>query len=75
MSKKIITFAAKNFAYTYMRCARQIKKRSMRYKYTHPCMTVAEIAPQQVLCGSGSGWAEIGDYDKNTTGGFAQPTF
>jgi len=40
-------------------------------------MTVAEIAPQQVLCGSGSGsgWAEIGDYDKNTTGGFTQPTF
>ena len=36
-------------------------------------MDVVEVTPQQIICASGSGWAEMGGYGTNTGGGFTQP--
>jgi hypothetical protein len=44
----------------------------MRQVYTDPRMEVVEMAPQQIICTSPDGWAEMGGYQP-ATDGFSQP--
>jgi hypothetical protein len=44
----------------------------MKSIYLQPHVDTVDVAPLQILCASGSGWAEMGGYGGNTGGGFSQ---
>ena len=44
----------------------------MRKNYKQPKMDVVVVTQQQIICASGSGWAEMSGYGGNTGGGFIQ---
>ncbi len=44
----------------------------MRKNYKQPKMDMVEVTPQQIICASGEGWAEMGGYGNDTGGGFTQ---
>lgn len=41
--------------------------------YIRPTAEITDVGAIQVLCASGEGWAEMGDYGTDTGGGFSQP--